>query len=493
MTNKFDDLTTELTSAPSSTDSLFGGLSSDSLSLSETDSSSSLTPEKPTEKIFSVSEFSTLLKSVLEGTFGHIKIKGEIQGLKKHSSGTYYFDLKESVAGKDYILNCVLWKWTKIDVKLEEGLEVILSGKITAYTGRSSYQITVESVEVAGIGALLKIIEERKQKLAKEGLFNPEHKKPIPLLPRVIGVVTSPTGAVIQDIIHRITDRFPSRIIVYPTAVQGEGADEQITTAINNFNKVKGINRPDVIIVARGGGSVQDLMPFNEENVVRAVYNSQIPIISAVGHETDTTLIDYVSDLRAPTPTGAAEKAVPVRTELLANITEKANYLTHSILRLYDNFNLKIRSLSAAIKNPIEFITDAFQRLDDKSSKLDYIINVKLSNLDNKLIFTNKMLESYSFKNVLNRGYALVWDNNGQIITNANILQNSPNATIEFANGRTTVYTSAQSASVAHTSAPITANTPIQKTSNLTQQTKPSHKKRDKSSKDSDGLQGSLF
>ena len=392
------------------------------------------------EKVFSVSEFSNILKTILEGTFRKIKIKGEIQGLKHHSSGTYYFDLKETFGGKDYILNCVLWKWTKINAKLEEGLEVIITGKVTAYTGRSSYQLTVESMEVAGIGALLKIIEERKQKLAAEGLFNPEHKKKIPLLPKTIGVVTSPTGAVIQDIIHRITERFPSRILVYPVAVQGEGADIQITEAINNFNKIQGENRPDVIIVARGGGSVQDLMPFNEENVVRAVYNSEIPVISAVGHETDTTLIDYVSDLRAPTPTGAAEKAVPVRSELLLNINEKGNFLTNTTLRLFENFALKIKSFSNAIKNPMQYITDAIQRLDDKSSKLDYLKNTKLSLLNDKLKFASQMLESYSFKNVLKRGYAIVWNKN-EPISSTTELQKLSSATVEFANGKVDVFT----------------------------------------------------
>lgn len=396
------------------------------------------------EKIFSVSEFSNLLKTVLEGTFKKIKIKGEIQGLKKHSSGTYYFDLKENFGGKDYILNCVLWKWTKINTKIEEGLEVILTGKITAYTGRSSYQITVENIEIAGIGALLKIIEERKQKLANEGLFNPEHKKPIPLLPKTIGVITSPTGAVIQDIIHRITDRFPTRIIVYPVAVQGEGADIQISQAIDNFNKTTGINRPDVIIVARGGGSVQDLMPFNEENVVRSTFASTIPIISAVGHETDTTLIDYVADLRAPTPTGAAEKAVPVRTELLLNISEKSTYLTNTILRIFDNFELKIKSFSNAIKNPIQFITDAMQRLDDKSSKLDFLINTKIKTSSEKTNFLNKMLESYSFKNVLKRGYSIVWNKNTPISKKED-LEKISSATIEFANGKIDIFTSPQS------------------------------------------------
>ncbi len=396
------------------------------------------TPVK--EKVFSVSEFSNILKTILEDAFRKIKIKGEIQGLKRHSSGTYYFDLKETFGGKDYILNCVLWKWTKIDAKLEEGLEVIITGKVTAYTGRSSYQITVENMEIAGIGTLLKIIEERKQKLAAEGLFAPEHKKNIPLFPKTIGVVTSPTGAVIQDIIHRITDRFPTRIIVYPVAVQGEGADIQISEAINNFNKIQDKNRPDVIIVARGGGSVQDLMPFNEENVVRAVYNSAIPVISAVGHETDTTLIDYVSDLRAPTPTGAAEKAVPVRSELLLNINEKNNYLTNITLRLFENFALKIKSFASAIKNPMQYITDALQRLDDKSAKLDYLKNTKLSSLNDKLKFASQMLESYSFKNVLKRGYSIVWDKN-KPISNTSDLKKLSIATIEFADGKVDVFT----------------------------------------------------
>ena len=393
------------------------------------------------EKIFTVAEFSLVLKTILEDSFKKIKIKGEIQGLKKHSSGTYYFDLKENYGGKDYILNCVLWKWTKIDIKLEEGLEVVIGGKVTAYTGRSSYQITVESAEVAGIGTLLKLIEERKQKLSAEGLFDEKYKKLIPLFPQTIGVITSPTGAVIQDIIHRITDRCPTRIIVYPVAVQGEGADIQITEAINNFNKITGTNRPDVIIVARGGGSVQDLMPFNEENVVRAVFASTIPIISAVGHETDTTLIDYVSDLRAPTPTGAAEKAVPVRSDLLFNINEKANFLTNTILRILDNFSLKIKSFTSAIKNPMQFISDAFQRLDDKSSKLDLLITSKINTLSDRINFASKMLESYSFKNVLKRGYSIVW-NNKNIISSKEELQKLSSATIEFANGKIDIFTS---------------------------------------------------
>ncbi len=397
---------------------------------------------KQEEIIFTVAEFSNILKGTLEQTFKRIKIKGEIIGLKKHSSGTYYFDLKENFAGKDYILNCVLWKWTRINTKIEDGLEVIITGKITAYTGRSSYQITVEDVEVAGIGALLKIIEERKQKLAAEGLFDLSHKKPIPKFPKIIGVITSPTGAVIRDIIHRITDRFPTRIIVYPVAVQGEGADREITEAINNFNKMTH-DKPDVLIVARGGGSMQDLMPFNEENVVRATYNSEIPIISAVGHETDTTLIDYASDLRAPTPTGAAEKAVPVRQELMLNITEFSSRFLSTIVRLFENFNLKISNLSNRIKNPTQFIGDSIQRLDDKATKLDLIMKNKLNSLNDKMNFANTMLESYSFKNVLKRGYAIIWNNN-EIISDKEDLKKLSSATVEFANGKVDIFTSAK-------------------------------------------------
>ena len=395
------------------------------------------------EIIFSVAELSNILKSTLENTFSHIKIKGEIIGLKKHSSGTYYFDLKETLNAKDYILNCVLWKWTKINTKIEDGLEVIITGKITAYTGRSSYQLTVENIEIAGIGALLKIIEERKEKLRKEGIFDDLHKKPIPKYPKIIGVITSPTGAVIQDIIHRISDRYPTRILLYPVAVQGEGADIQITEAINNFNKINDDNRPDVIIVARGGGSMQDLMPFNEENVVRATYNSTIPIISAVGHETDTTLIDYVSDLRAPTPTGAAEKAVPVKKEILITLNDYSSRFIHTINRLYDNFKLKIETLSNKIKNPTQFIHDAFQRLDEKTSKLDILTKNKINILKDKINYSNKMLESYSFKNVLKRGYSIVW-NKDEIISDKNALQKLNTATIEFANGKIDIFTTNQ-------------------------------------------------
>ena len=390
------------------------------------------------EKVFGVAEFSNVLKTLLEVSFNKIKVKGEIQGLKKHSSGTYYFDLKENVAGKDYILNCVLWRYTKINVKLEEGLEVVLTGKVTAYTGRSSYQITVENVEIAGVGALLKIIEERKNRLLKEGLFDAKYKKPIPFLPSVVGVITSETGAVIRDILHRISDRCPIRVILYPVLVQGDGADEQITEAIYNFNKIIGKDRPDVIIVARGGGSVQDLMPFNEENVVRAVFASEIPIISAVGHETDTTLIDYVSDLRAPTPTGAAEKVVPVRSELLLKLSEKELNLSNNILKKIEYLNVKLMSFYNALKSPVQLLRDNWQRIDDKSSRLDFIMKTRINEVSEKLSYLGKMLNSYSFKNVLSRGFSIIW-NNGNIISSSKDVKNLSDLKIEFYDGKVSI------------------------------------------------------
>lgn len=220
-------------------------------------------------------------------------------------------------------MSAVCWRGVAsgLKVKIEDGLEVIASGKITTFSGKSSYQLVIESLEPAGQGALLKLLEERKQQFIKEGLFDTAHKKPIPFLPRTIGVVSSASGAVIRDIIHRIRDRFPSHIVLWPTPVQGEGAAEKVAAAIRGFNALDGndsVRRPDVIIVARGGGSLEDLWPFNEEVVIRAVYDSEIPLISAVGHETDTMLIDYAADKRAPTPTGAAEFAVPVKDELVS-------------------------------------------------------------------------------------------------------------------------------------------------------------------------------
>src|SRR6185295_17747103 len=266
----------------------------------------------------SVSELSQALKRMVESEFDHVRVRGEISGFKRHTSGHLYFALKDESA----VIDAVCWKQMapRLGLKPEDGMEVIATGRLTTYPGRSKYQIVVERMELAGAGALLKLLEERKAKLAAEGLFDAARKRPLPYLPAVIGVVTSPTGAVIRDILHRLDERFPRRVLVWPVAVQGEGAAEQVAAAIKGFNLMAeggAVPRPDLIIVARGGGSLEDLWAFNEEIVVRAAAGSRIPLISAVGHETDTTLIDFASDKRAPTPTAAAEMAVPVLRDCL--------------------------------------------------------------------------------------------------------------------------------------------------------------------------------
>src|SRR5947199_10091394 len=271
---------------------------------------------------FTVSELSSALKRTVEDADGHVRVRGEISGFRgAHSSGHCYFTLKDESAN----IETVIWgtAHARMRFKPQEGLEVIATGKLTTYPGRSSYQIIIESIEPAGIGALMALMEERKKKLAAEGLFAEARKQLLPWLPGVIGVVTSPTGAVIRDILHRLADRFPRHVLLWPVKVQGEGSAEQIAAAIRGFNALPQggrIPRPDVLIVARGGGSLEDLWSFNEEIVVRAAADSMIPLISAVGHETDITLIDFAADKRAPTPTAAAEMAVPVRRELLVEV-----------------------------------------------------------------------------------------------------------------------------------------------------------------------------
>ncbi len=268
-----------------------------------------------------VSELSTALKRTIEDAFGYVRVRGELGNVKYHSSGHIYLDLKDDKA----CLTGVVWRTAapRIKLKLEAGLEVVVTGRITTYPGQSKYQIVIETLEPAGLGALMALVEERKRKLPAEGLFDPARKQLLPFLPYVIGVVTSPTGAVIRDILHRLADRFPRHVLVWPVRVQGEGSAVQIAAAISGFNALTAqgrIPRPDLIIVARGGGSLEDLWSFNEEIVVRAAAESMIPLISAVGHETDITLIDFASDKRAPTPTAAAEMAVPVRADLLLRI-----------------------------------------------------------------------------------------------------------------------------------------------------------------------------
>src|SRR5882724_13585417 len=261
---------------------------------------------------YSVSEISRAVKATLEGNFQRIRVRGEVSKPNYHGSGHLYFSLKD----EDAVIDAVCWRGTvgRLRLKIEHGMEVIATGRVSSYPGSSKYQIVIDSVELAGEGALLKMLEDRRKRLAAEGLFDADRKKPLPYLPEVIGVITSPTGAVIRDILHRLADRFPCRVILWPVAVQGDNAAAQVVTAIRGFNALPEggrVPRPDLLIVARGGGSLEDLMPFNDEEVVRAAAASAIPLISAVGHETDTTLIDFAADRRAPTPTAAAEMAVP--------------------------------------------------------------------------------------------------------------------------------------------------------------------------------------
>ena len=406
---------------------------------------------------YSVSEISAAIKRIVENTFAQVRVRGEIFGCKRADSGHYYLSLKDENA----VLSAVCWRGIaqNLAVKPEDGLEVVATGRITTFAGKSSYQLVIEKMEVAGTGALLKLLEERKQKFAAEGLFDVAHKKPLPFLPEVIGVVTSPTGAVIRDIIHRVTDRFPRRIIVWPTLVQGEGAAEQIATAIKGFNALPtdgNIPRPDVLIVARGGGSLEDLWCFNEEIVVRAVYDSDIPVISAVGHETDTMLIDYVADVRAPTPTGAAEFAVPVKSELTAKIMMYDSRMINSIHRLYTENRNYLQALSRGIPNLEQILSDNVQKLDDRVERLNIAFKSYLNAKNNQLglneikpfyiknIIERKgeslaglasRLESVSIESVLRRGFAWVKDGHGKTVYNALNAQKKHSLDITFADG----------------------------------------------------------
>src|SRR4051794_10637169 len=324
---------------------------------------------------YTVSELSLALKRAIEDGFGFVRVRGEVSGWKRHGSGNCYFTLKDS----DAVIDAVCWRGTasRLDVRPEDGMEVVCSGRLTTYAGRSKYQLIVERIELAGIGALLKLLEERRARLMAEGLFAAERKKKLPFLPQVIGIVTSPTGAVIRDILHRLADRFPRRVLLWPVAVQGEGAAAQIAAAIEGFNRIEvggpgnmDVPRPDLLIVARGGGSIEDLMAFNEEIVVRAAAASAIPLISAVGHETDTTLIDHASDRRAPTPTAAAEMAVPVRLDLIAELGGRAARLTGGLSRLFAERRLHLGGLARGLPDPQDLLGAAAQRLDDRTERL---------------------------------------------------------------------------------------------------------------------------
>lgn len=328
---------------------------------------------------YSVSEISGALKRVVEDTFGYVRVRGEISGFKRAASGHLYLDLKDANA----VLNAVCWKGmaSRFTFKPEDGVEVICTGKLTTYAGRSNYQMVIESMEPAGAGALMALLEKRKQALAAEGLFDASRKRALPYLPQVIGVITSPTGAVIQDILHRIADRFPLHVLVCPVRVQGEGAAEEVTRAIMGMNALEvggAVPRPDVLIVARGGGSLEDLWAFNEEIVVRAAAASQIPLISAVGHETDTTLIDYAADVRAPTPTAAAEMAVPVREELLMGVKDLGLRSEQAVRRVIQHAQVHVDKAVRGLPRPMQLWEMRTQRVDEWGHRLQQSLPVLL-------------------------------------------------------------------------------------------------------------------
>lgn len=433
---------------------------------------------------FTVSELAGSVKRTVEDAFGHVRVRGELGRVVVAKSGHVYFDIKDERA----VVNSIAWKGTasRFRFKPEEGLEVIIEGRMSTYPGRSQYQLIVESMEPAGAGALMALLEERKKKLAAEGLFDPARKRPLPFLPKTIGVVTSPTGAVIRDILHRLGDRFPRHVLLWPVLVQGEGAADQVSAAIRGFNAIEpggDVPRPDVLIVARGGGSIDDLWGFNEESVVRAAAESDIPLISAVGHETDTTLIDYASDRRAPTPTGAAEMAVPVRAELKAQTETLSGRLVAALSRLIEKRRTELRSAVRALPKPTTLMEIKRQRFDMIADKLSPALrNLAAEKRGELLVLTaglkstalardiaqkrdrlgdragrlqpaaervvrdqrksldnwSARLNALSHQSVLKRGFALVYDGDGKLVRDGGSLAPGDPVDLEFADMRRT-------------------------------------------------------
>jgi exodeoxyribonuclease VII large subunit len=423
---------------------------------------------------YSVSAISQEIKHLVEGSLSYVRVRGEISGLKIAQSGHGYFNLKDSSS----VLACTCWKssMSRVSIPLEEGAEIVASGRISTYAGQSKYQLSVDKIELSGVGNLMQLLQQRKEQFAKEGLFAPEHKKPLPFLPRTIGVITSITGSVIKDIIHRISDRFPSRILIWPTLVQGDSAAKEITAAIDGFNKQLGLLRPDLIIVARGGGSIEDLWAFNEESVVRAAFNSAIPIISAVGHETDFTLIDLVSDVRAPTPTAAAEFAVPVLKELQNALTNYAiilnkrlasyiNYREHLLSAHTNNLDLhrlilqkeqrfddiclqfegsyvkylRIKHFSLGrydvlVLKPSQMLTNLNLKLHAVMQNLQHKITRMYEQKQNKINLYNSLLETLDTAKVLKRGFAIIKQNN-KVISSKNKILSDKTIEIQLQDG----------------------------------------------------------
>ncbi|MDQ8756480.1 exodeoxyribonuclease VII large subunit [Sphingosinicella sp. LHD-64] len=386
----------------------------------------------------SVSELSFALKRTVEGAFDHVRVRGEISGFKRVASGHCYFTLKDEAANID----AVIWRGQAAALRFrpEDGIEVIATGRLTTYPARSRYQIVVERLELAGQGALMALLDRRRQALAAEGLFDEARKRPLPFAPRTIGVVTSPTGAVIRDILHRLEDRFPVRVVLWPVPVQGDGAAEKVAAAVRGFNALPA--PPDLLIVARGGGSIEDLWAFNEEVVVRAVAASAIPTISAVGHETDTTLCDFAADRRAPTPTAAAELAVPVRAELIGQVRELGARAERCARRTHERAGEQLQALLRHWPAREDLLAPQRQRLDDLGERLPRALRGRLDRARGELGHAAGALRPVLLRSAherakeriaalwriaeaahperpLRRGYALVKDRAGHVLTSA--------------------------------------------------------------------------
>ena len=443
--------------------------------------SEAATPVRANLPEYSVSELSGALKKAVEEGFPFVRVRGEVSGLKFASSGHIYFDLKDDRA----VLNAIVWKQTARGLRLmpEAGMEVVCTGRITTYPGSSRYQIIVEVIELAGLGALMAMLEERKKRLTAEGLFDAARKKKLPYLPQVIGVITSPTGAVLRDIMHRLNARFPRRVLLWPVAVQGERAGAEIADAILGFNalSIGGVlPRPDLLIVARGGGSIEDLMAFNEEAVVRAVAAGNIPLISAVGHETDTTLIDFVSDMRAPTPTAAAEMAVPVLSELIGHVHDFERRLTRCSIKGFEDRRRHLNQIARVLPRADQLFAQPRQRFDTARERLGAALPSNL--LEHRRVFDEagrllrprpiaarmaaqreslrvsgerlalgyaaglltkrrsfeacgRVFESVSYRKVLERGFALVRAVDGTIRRRADAVRSDEALSLTFTDG----------------------------------------------------------
>ncbi|MDR6787276.1 exodeoxyribonuclease VII large subunit [Sphingomonas sp. BE138] len=411
----------------------------------------------------SVGELSGRLKRMVEGEFGHVRLRGEISGYKRATSGHLYLCLKDESA----VIDGVMWKGSAggLAFRPEDGVEVVATGRLTTYPGRSKYQIVIERMELAGAGALMALLEKLKAKLAGEGLFDRDAKKPLPFMPRVIGVVTSPTGAVIRDILHRLEDRCPTHVIVWPVKVQGAGAAEEVAAAVRGFDALTpggAVPRPDLVIVARGGGSIEDLWAFNEEVVVRAVAGCSIPIISAVGHETDTTLCDHAADLRAPTPTAAAEIAVPVLAELRLTLDAMANRTQRCARRYVERGRERLDALARVMPTRDRLLGPQRQRLDDLGMRGDRALErrvarargdlshaagaIRPATLERRLeaarrrlADVGRLVESLNPDTILQRGYARVEAATGGTVTTADAARAAGALSLRFRDGAVAV------------------------------------------------------